>query len=75
MGLNESLINNRIVMLIMGNAVSEVGSKAGLFFSRFSANTGKFIFRNLEFRQQILEFRKKSLNFHGEILRKPLSLD
>ena len=45
------------------------------FFSRFSANTGKFIFRNLEFRQQILEFRKKSLNFHGEILRKPLSLD
>ena len=40
------------------------------FFSRFSANTGKFIFRNLEFRQQILEFRKKSLNFHGEFFKK-----
>ena len=44
------------------------------FFSRFSANTGKFIFQNLEFRQEILDFMKDSLYFQGEILRKPLSL-
>ena len=35
---------------------------SGGFFSHFSANIGKFIFRNLEFKEKILEFRKKYLS-------------
>ena len=41
---------------------SENGFSARGFFSRFSADFGKFIFRNLEFREKSLSLGEKSLS-------------
>ena len=46
----------------------EMTFKAGLFFQPFCGNKRNWIFRNLEFREKILEFSKKILEFREKIL-------
>ena len=43
--------------------------KPGVFFSHFSANIGRFIFRNLEFKEKIMEFRWKIWYFVAKKLK------
>ena len=45
------------------------------FFSPILRLQAQQNFRNLEFRREILEFRKKSFDFHGGNLEIPLSLE
>ena len=43
-------------------------NKTALFFQPFCGNERNWIFRNLEFREKILEFSEKILEFREKIL-------
>ena len=66
-----SVLNNRPGFL--GIEIQDLVS-SGLFFHRFSGINWKWNFLNLEFREKILEFSKKSFHFDGGNLEFPLSL-
>ena len=51
----------------LGFEYDTVGYKPG-FFCRLSANFGKFIFRNLEFREKSLSLAEKSLSLEKKIV-------
>ena len=61
--------NAQVPMTIITNTVLSG------FFSPILRLRDQKNFRNLEFRREILEFRKKSFHFHGGNLEFPLSLE